>query len=79
MSSVINVFLTMTAWRREKRGRFIPAVNLAGEDEFIRAFIVSAFTVLIYSWAHAWAVKNCKADFISSRLCGVLGKVFNQQ
>ena len=67
---MINVFLTITAWRRGKQRRFIPAVNLTGLDEIIGAFIVSTFTVLICSWAHEWAVKNCKADYIPSRLAG---------
>ena len=78
MNSVFNV-KTITAWRRGMQRRFIPTVNLAGLGEIMRAFIVSAFTVLIFTWAHEWAVKNCKADYISSRFCGVLGKVFNQQ
>ena len=51
MNSVFNV-KTITAWRRGKQRGFIPAVDLAGLDKIVREFIVSAFTVLIYSWAH---------------------------
>ena len=80
MSLMINVVLTITAWRRRKQEHFISAVNC--DEIWIKSehhFVLSAFTVLFCSWAHEWAVKNCKADFISSRFCGVLGKVFNQQ
>ena len=75
MNSVFNV-KTITAWRRGMQRRFIPTVNLAGLGEIIGAFIVSAFTVSIFTWAHEWAVKNCKGrPYFKSFLRGI-GKSF---